>query len=183
MNTNFHALDCDGTDCAHPSHAILDDGQDEYVSRCPACGDPIDYCQGHGGIGDPTGARILAQHDDGDHADCAPSGCDEALAALQARAADGLCHCYACEARTAAAAGPFPYVNPTGSPTTINAAPDDRYNDAALYSHAVQGGWHYRKALVGRAAGVPGIPLDNATVARAVGIERARRVERDTANR
>src|SRR5215475_13475552 len=26
---------------------------DDYVSICPACGNPIDYCQGHGDIGDP----------------------------------------------------------------------------------------------------------------------------------
>ncbi|HEY6057206.1 MAG TPA: hypothetical protein VIV06_04200 [Candidatus Limnocylindrales bacterium] len=50
----------------------------EYVSRCPACGDPIDYCQGHGEIGDPTGAAILADHDAGQHWRCHPAGCDEA---------------------------------------------------------------------------------------------------------
>lgn len=49
----------------------------EYFARCPACGEPIDYCQGHGEIGDPVGARILVQHDDGDHSDCDPEGCDE----------------------------------------------------------------------------------------------------------
>lgn len=37
---------------------------------CPACGDPIDYCQGHGDIGDPLGADILRRHDDGDHSHC-----------------------------------------------------------------------------------------------------------------
>lgn len=51
---------------------------DEYISSCPACGQPIDYCQGHGEIGDPEGARILEQHDDGDHSDCHPDGCDVA---------------------------------------------------------------------------------------------------------
>jgi hypothetical protein len=50
---------------------------EEYVSRCPACGDPIDYCQGHGEIGDPWGFRILTQHDNGDHTDCNPYGCEE----------------------------------------------------------------------------------------------------------
>lgn len=42
----------------------------EYPSVCPACGSPIDYCQGHGEIGDPVGRAILDAHDDGDHAGC-----------------------------------------------------------------------------------------------------------------
>lgn len=37
---------------------------------CPACGDSIDYCQGHGEIGDPWGYRVLRLHDDGDHSLC-----------------------------------------------------------------------------------------------------------------
>lgn len=45
---------------------------------CPACGSPIDYCQGHGEMGDPVGAAVLAAHDDGDHSDCHPDGCDVA---------------------------------------------------------------------------------------------------------
>ncbi len=52
----------------------------ETDSRCPACGDVIDYCQGHGPIGDPAGAAILARHNDGDHRQCDPAGCDEARA-------------------------------------------------------------------------------------------------------
>jgi len=50
----------------------------EYVSRCPACGDVIDYCQGHGEMGDPAGFAILTAHDDDDHSECDPDGCDEA---------------------------------------------------------------------------------------------------------
>ena len=50
---------------------------EEYVSRCPACGDPIDYCQGHGAIGDPRGWTILLEHDDDNHELCDPVGCDE----------------------------------------------------------------------------------------------------------
>lgn len=46
-------------------------------SRCPACGNPIDYCQGHGEIGDPEGFRLLAEHDAGNHRECHPEGCDE----------------------------------------------------------------------------------------------------------
>lgn len=51
---------------------------DEYISRCPACGSPIDYCQGHGEIGDPAGFDILDLHDQGKHGTCHPEGCDEA---------------------------------------------------------------------------------------------------------
>lgn len=49
------------------------------VARCPACGNPIDYCQGHGEIGDPAGFAILAAHDDGDHSHCSTVGCEESL--------------------------------------------------------------------------------------------------------
>ena len=45
---------------------------DEYVSRCPACGDVSDYCQGHGEIGDPNGRAIIDKHDEGYHWDCHP---------------------------------------------------------------------------------------------------------------
>ena len=50
----------------------------EYT-RCPACGDPIDYCQGHGETGDPAGYATLAQHDAGNHNDCADA-CEERIA-------------------------------------------------------------------------------------------------------
>jgi hypothetical protein len=50
---------------------------EEFVGRCPACGDPIDYCQGHGEIGDPIGASILADHDAGNHDRCHEQGCEE----------------------------------------------------------------------------------------------------------
>jgi hypothetical protein len=42
----------------------------EDESACPACGDTISYCQGHGEIGDPAGHAILAAHDEGDHSGC-----------------------------------------------------------------------------------------------------------------
>ena len=51
---------------------------EEYVSRCPACGDVIDYCQGHGEMGDPAGFAILAAHDEDDHSGCHPDGCEMA---------------------------------------------------------------------------------------------------------
>lgn len=43
---------------------------DEIVSICPACGQPIDYCSGHGAIGDPAGAAVLEWHDAGNHSWC-----------------------------------------------------------------------------------------------------------------
>lgn len=48
----------------------------EEFSRCPVCGGPCDYCQGHGEIGDPAGFQIMQDHDDGDHSLCHPDGCD-----------------------------------------------------------------------------------------------------------
>jgi hypothetical protein len=50
----------------------------EYLAICPACGEFIDYCQGHGMVGDPVGLRILVAHNNDDHslchvrAECAP---------------------------------------------------------------------------------------------------------------
>lgn len=38
--------------------------------RCPACGDWTDYCQGHGTLGDPSGAAVLDRHDNDDHSMC-----------------------------------------------------------------------------------------------------------------
>lgn len=40
------------------------EGPREYPeSTCPACLEPISYCQGHGPIGDPAGYAILQAHD------------------------------------------------------------------------------------------------------------------------
>jgi hypothetical protein len=64
-------------DC-HEVHGPLEECDPELLSRCPACGDVIDYCQGHGEIGDPAGRAILDAHDDGDHSGCNPAGCEEA---------------------------------------------------------------------------------------------------------
>lgn len=44
----------------------------EIESGCPACGEPIDYCPGHGEIGDPAGQAILSAHDKGEHGECSP---------------------------------------------------------------------------------------------------------------
>ena len=40
------------------------------VALCPACGNPVDYCDGHGVIGDPVGWGKLRAHDKGDHSAC-----------------------------------------------------------------------------------------------------------------
>lgn len=55
---------------------------DYYGSRCPACGALIDFCQGHGEIGDPAGYAILQKHDDDSHEDCNSRGCDVAREAV-----------------------------------------------------------------------------------------------------
>lgn len=63
-----------------PDYPYLgEDDPMEHNGDCPACGNPIDYCPGHGEIGDPEGFRILNQHDADDHRDCDPYGCDEIL--------------------------------------------------------------------------------------------------------
>jgi hypothetical protein len=54
---------------------MVENETDEAV--CPACGNPIDYCPGHGEIGDRPGALILRLHDRGDHSHCHPAaGCE-----------------------------------------------------------------------------------------------------------
>ncbi len=45
---------------------------DEPIYRCAACGDPIDYCQGHGEYADPAGWTALELHDNGVHSNCHP---------------------------------------------------------------------------------------------------------------
>jgi len=40
------------------------DWMDEIESVCPACGNFIDYCQGHGEIGDPEGYAIIKQQEE-----------------------------------------------------------------------------------------------------------------------
>lgn len=47
-------------------------GFDPIETGCPACGEPIDYCQGHGLIGDPTGYAKMVRHDADDHDACSP---------------------------------------------------------------------------------------------------------------
>lgn len=48
----------------------------EEEGRCPYCGEYMSYCQGHGEIGDPDGFIALQKHDDDNHEDCHPNGCE-----------------------------------------------------------------------------------------------------------
>lgn len=50
----------------------------DAVDLCPVCGEESDYCSGHGEIGDYTGFMIQQQHDNDDHTNCNPRGCEEA---------------------------------------------------------------------------------------------------------
>ena len=43
------------------------------LGPCPACGDHIDYCQGHGLMGDPQGYAVIRLHDDDNHELCHPA--------------------------------------------------------------------------------------------------------------
>jgi hypothetical protein len=45
-------------------HTAVTNWLDMVESRCPACGDFIDYCQGHGEIGDPEGYAIIKQQEE-----------------------------------------------------------------------------------------------------------------------
>ena len=49
------------------------------LGQCPACGDHIDYCQGHGPIADPVGSHILYCHYElNQHDKCHPlADCEE----------------------------------------------------------------------------------------------------------
>jgi hypothetical protein len=52
----------------------------EYAEACPACGEPVDYCQGHGPMGDPVGYAIIELHNDDEHSLCHPeSDCQDAI--------------------------------------------------------------------------------------------------------
>ena len=45
-------------------HTAVTNWLDMVDSKCPACGDFIDYCQGHGEIGDPEGYAIIKQQEE-----------------------------------------------------------------------------------------------------------------------
>lgn len=49
---------------------------EEYTSHCPACGEMIDYCLGHGQWADPEGYKTLMYHDFGNHSRCRKEGCE-----------------------------------------------------------------------------------------------------------
>ncbi|WNM69993.1 hypothetical protein SEA_GUYFAGIERI_90 [Rhodococcus phage GuyFagieri] len=84
------------TDPATPGEGEPDDDTDpdddgEPVSRCVVCGEVIDYCNGHGPIGDPDGARVLDDHDNDEHSGCHPAGCEVMRDALRAACALARC--------------------------------------------------------------------------------------------
>ncbi len=69
----------------------------EIYERCPHCGDPIDYCPGHGMISDPLGRQVLVDHEQGEHGRCHPMGCRYALDAhLAAWGEDHTVPCLIC---------------------------------------------------------------------------------------
>lgn len=45
----------------------MNDPEEYPVDECPICLDPMDYCQGHGEIGDPEGFRMLMNYYDEDN--------------------------------------------------------------------------------------------------------------------
>ena len=51
-------------------HTAVTNWLDMVESKCPACGDFIDYCQGHGEIGDPEGYAIIKQQEETTCASC-----------------------------------------------------------------------------------------------------------------
>lgn len=57
---------------------LFGDGEADDVERCHVCGEPNDYCQGHGELGDSRGWSIALAHDFGDHQQCHPAGCEAA---------------------------------------------------------------------------------------------------------
>lgn len=73
----FAMSSCDscGTRLAGSRHELFvqlidhDTVEDEYP-RCVACGATMDFCPGHGEIGDPIGNAILKAHDNEDHTMC-----------------------------------------------------------------------------------------------------------------
>lgn len=70
----------ENTECDHASD-IWCDNCAAVTERCVACGEPIDYCQGHGEIGDPIGFAIIGAHEGGNHRKCHTTACDAAAAA------------------------------------------------------------------------------------------------------
>ena len=68
MNERTLANHIDAAD-AYLSQLESEERPPEF-EHCPACGAPIEWCQGHGELGDPDGFLILALHDNDDHSEC-----------------------------------------------------------------------------------------------------------------
>lgn len=61
--------------CSHcGKRSNLDDG---LYTRCPACGEFLEICQGHDALKDPDGWDTVLAHDYGKHDNCHPMGCEE----------------------------------------------------------------------------------------------------------
>lgn len=69
--TTYRECQTEGCRVINALDDVTEDDEYEPQSLCPACGSPIDYCQGHGELGDPAGYAILQAHDSGDHSQCA----------------------------------------------------------------------------------------------------------------
>ena len=50
------------TDVVEPQPNPLADTDSFGIDECPVCEDPLDYCQGHGEIGDPRGYALLQSY-------------------------------------------------------------------------------------------------------------------------
>ena len=60
---------------------IMPDSEVTVFDSCPACGDPFDYCTGHGVMGDPSGFEVIVRHyEQDDHTLCHPDGCNDSPA-------------------------------------------------------------------------------------------------------
>lgn len=67
---------CDGCEEAGCEYGTECSRDDAYgVGTCPACGEPSDYCRGHGPSGDPDGFRAVEAHGMGNH-DLCVTDCD-----------------------------------------------------------------------------------------------------------
>jgi hypothetical protein len=78
-DAHFSWQDCDGCGSRLGGDRLDASAYErEVVSHCPVCGDVIDYCQGHGQIGDPQGFSIMNDHDNDEHQRCHPQGCADA---------------------------------------------------------------------------------------------------------
>lgn len=65
-----HAGDGDLYDCPACEVIMADKCEEFTADNCFVCGEPWQYCSGHGEIGDPEGFRVVIAHNKGDHSGC-----------------------------------------------------------------------------------------------------------------